>query len=96
MPLSELIDLLPKRYVIKDKITTNNGINILNLIKSHYSHDTIDETDGVKIFRENMWALVRTSGTEPIVRFIIDSDKKDKSILFHKELKDFIKKIVHE
>ena len=79
-PLSELIDQLPRRYIIKDKIATNNGIDLLKTIKSSYSNDTIDETDGVKIFRENMWALVRASGTEPIVRFIIDSDTKDKGI----------------
>jgi phosphomannomutase / phosphoglucomutase len=88
-PLSELIEQLPIRYIIKDKIATKNGIDLLKTIKSSYSKDTIDETDGVKIFRENMWALVRASGTEPIVRFIIDSDTKDKGVRFHKELKSY-------
>jgi phosphomannomutase/phosphoglucomutase len=95
-PLSELIGQLPKRYVIKDKINTKTGMHLLKMIKSHFSKDTLDETDGVKIFRENMWALVRTSGTEPIVRFIIDSDTEEKGIGFHMELKSIIEKMVRE
>jgi phosphomannomutase/phosphoglucomutase len=91
-PLSELIDQLPVRYIIKDKIATKNGIDLLKTIKSSYSKDSIEETDGVKIFRENMWALVRTSGTEPIVRIIVDSDTKDKGIIFYKELKSYAEK----
>ena len=91
-PLSDLIGQLPVRYIIKDKIATKNGIDLLKTIKSSYSKDTIDETDGVKIFGENMWALVRASGTEPIVRIIVDSDTKDKGIIFHKELKSYTEK----
>jgi phosphomannomutase/phosphoglucomutase len=91
-PLSELIGQLPVRYIIKDKIATKNGIDLLKRIKSSYSKDTIDEIDGMKIFRENMWALVRASGTEPIVRIIVDSDTKDKGIIFHKELKSYAEK----
>jgi len=95
-PLSVLAAQLPTRYIIKDKIATKNGTGVLDAIKSNCSHDTIDETDGVKIFRENMWALVRASGTEPIVRFIIDSDTKERGIEFHTELKRYIEKIVRQ
>jgi phosphomannomutase/phosphoglucomutase len=94
--LSDIVHDLPKRYIIKDKIAIKNGRQLLKSIKASYSQDTIDETDGIKIFRGDMWALIRASGTEPIVRFIIDSDEKDKGIHFHAELKmcieDFIQK----
>lgn len=91
--LSELVEHLPRRYIIKDKIATKNGITILESVKAGYAKDTIDETDGVKIFRDNMWALIRASGTEPIVRFIIDSDTEENGVRFHEELKDHINKI---
>jgi phosphomannomutase/phosphoglucomutase len=94
--LSELVNQLPERFIIKDKIRTKNGSNLLKSIKSHYSRDTIDETDGVKIFRENMWALVRASGTEPIVRFIVDSDTEEKGTEFHMELKKYIETVPRE
>ena len=84
--LSELVDQLPKRFIIKDKLTTKEGIKILEYFKSIYPRDMLDETDGVKIFKTNTWALIRTSGTEPIVRIIIDSDTRNEGIEFHKEV----------
>ena len=94
--LSELVESLPRRYIIKDKIATKNGMQLLKSIKTRYTQDTIDETDGVKIFRDGMWALIRASGTEPIVRFIIDSDTKDKGIAFHAELKKIIEEMTKQ
>jgi phosphomannomutase / phosphoglucomutase len=94
--LSELVESLPRRYIIKDKIATKNGMQLLKSIKTRYTQDTIDETDGVKIFRGGMWALIRASGTEPIVRFIIDSDTKDKGIAFHAELKRSIEEMAKQ
>ena len=84
--LSELVDQLPKRVIIKDKISTKEGTKILKYIKSMYPSDMLDETDGVKIFKTNTWALIRASGTEPIVRIIIDSDSHKEGIKFHKEV----------
>jgi phosphomannomutase / phosphoglucomutase len=85
--LSELVDQLPRREIIKDKIATTEGKKILLHIKTVYSKEKIDETDGVKIFKGNAWALVRASGTEPIVRIIIDADTKAEGKEFHSELK---------
>lgn len=81
--LSELIDQLPCRLIIKDKISTKEGKKILESLKSEYLHDTFDETDGLKIFKGNTWVLIRASGTEPIVRIIIDSDTSDHGIELH-------------
>jgi len=88
--LSELVDQLPQRVIIKDKITTSEGKKILDFIKLSYAKQKMDETDGVKIFKGTTWALIRTSGTEPIVRIIIDADSSAKGIEFHNELKVII------
>ena len=92
--LSELIDQLPKRVVIKDKLITKEGMKILESLKSVYSSDMLDETDGVKIFKADTWALVRQSGTEPIVRIIIDSDTHEKANELYKELRTLINRIL--
>jgi phosphomannomutase/phosphoglucomutase len=94
--LSELVDQLPKRAIIKDKITTKEGVKILEFLKSVHPRDILDETDGVKIFKGNTWALIRTSGTEPIVRIIIDSDTRDKGIEFYNEVKNQIDRALKE
>jgi len=92
--LSELIDQLPKRVIIKDKLITKEGMKILESLKSVYSSDMLDETDGVKIFKADTWALVRQSGTEPIVRIIIDSDTHEKANELYEELRTLINRIL--
>jgi phosphomannomutase/phosphoglucomutase len=93
--ISTLINELPKRYIIKDKISSPLGTHILESLKSAYSHEKQDLTDGVKIFRGDTWALVRSSGTEPIIRIIVDGDNNDSCRIFHKELMNQISKITN-
>ena len=93
--LSTLINALPKRSMIKDKISTSRGTQVLESLKKVYSHDSPDLTDGVKIFRDDSWALVRASGTEPIIRIIIDADYDNNGQVFYKELMDHISKITN-
>jgi phosphomannomutase/phosphoglucomutase len=93
--LSTLISALPKRSMIKDKISTSRGTQVLESLKRVYSQDLLDLTDGVKIFREDSWALVRASGTEPIIRIIIDSDSHIHGQVFYNELMDHISKITN-
>jgi phosphomannomutase/phosphoglucomutase len=91
--LSALINKLPGRFLIKDKISTPHGTKILEFLKTAYSQDKIDQTDGIKIFRNNSWALVRASGTEPIIRILVDSEDRKSGEIFHKELMDRISTI---
>jgi phosphomannomutase/phosphoglucomutase len=93
--LSTLINALPKRSMIKEKIRTSRGTHVLESLKRVYSQDSLNLTDGVKIFREDSWALVRASGTEPIIRIIIDADSHNYGQVFYKELMDHISKIIN-
>ncbi|WML66799.1 MAG: Phosphoglucomutase/phosphomannomutase [Methanoregula sp. SKADARSKE-2] len=88
--LSRLIKQLPERHMIKDKIRTTEGEKVLRMLRSVYAGAKTDETDGLKIFRDDSWALVRASGTEPIVRIIIDSPNIAESRIFYQELMEHI------
>jgi phosphomannomutase/phosphoglucomutase len=92
-PLSALINELPVRFLIKDKISTPHGTKVLEFLKTAYCQDQIDQTDGLKIFRETSWALVRASGTEPILRILIDAEDYESGQIFYKELMDHISEI---
>ena len=92
--LSELVDGLPKRVIIKDKIVTDKGEKILELIRTRYPREMLDETDGVKIFKDSTWALIRPSGTEPIIRIIVDSDTKGNASDFFNEIKTHISPVL--
>ncbi|PKL57972.1 MAG: phosphoglucosamine mutase, partial [Methanomicrobiales archaeon HGW-Methanomicrobiales-5] len=91
--LSLLLEQLPKRHMIKDKISEVGGAAILEALKSAYAHGTINETDGVKIFQGNSWALVRASGTEPLIRIIIDAEDVEQGRALHDDIMVTIQKI---
>jgi phosphomannomutase/phosphoglucomutase len=86
-PLSELARMLPVRHIIKDKIAAFNSAEILATLPKHYPGSRIDRTDGVKIFTGNAWALVRASGTEPIIRILIDAKSPAEGEALHRDLK---------
>jgi phosphomannomutase/phosphoglucomutase len=92
--LSELARELPKRHIIKDKIATKKGAEILALLPAHYPDSRIDMTDGVKIYTKDAWALVRASGTEPIIRIIIDAQNPTAGSALFQDLKLRLKTIV--
>lgn len=92
--LSELARQLPKRYIIKDKIAATKGAEILALLPLQFPDSMIDRTDGVKIFTKNAWALVRASGTEPIIRIIIDAKSPTAGNALYRDLISRLKTIV--
>jgi phosphomannomutase/phosphoglucomutase len=94
--LSENLEQLPVRHIIKDKISTTRGIGILEALTAEYSREKTDTTDGFKLFRKNTWGLVRASGTEPIVRIIVDADTEASGALLYQELRSAVMRIVQE
>jgi phosphomannomutase / phosphoglucomutase len=92
--LSDLVSQLPSRYIIKDKIATNKGDEILAWLPGQYPDCKIDLTDGVKIFTKDAWALVRASGTEPIIRIIIDAKSPSAGTALFNDLKSRLKTLM--
>jgi phosphomannomutase/phosphoglucomutase len=92
--LSELTRQLPERYIIKDKIGAKKGAEILAVLPAHYPDCRIDLTDGVKIFTKDAWVLVRASGTEPIIRIIIDAKSPSAGTALYRDLQSRLKTIM--
>ncbi len=94
--LSEMLNDLPKYEIVKVKTPCPNKKKekvmkfILEQVREDSSIKEIDETDGVKIYMDNGWVLIRPSGTEPIFRVFAESKSKEKA----EELVDRYKKLV--
>ena len=86
--INEIFNTFPKFYIEKSSIAlgTDNE-KILNQLKNNFTNETIIETDGLKIVRENEWIHIRKSNTEPILRIISESKSRSRS----KELIKLIK-----
>lgn len=68
--LSELVRQVPVYYMDKRKVTCPDELKqiVLEGAIAAAEDRKVDTTDGVKIYFEDGWTLIRPSGTEPIVR----------------------------
>jgi phosphomannomutase/phosphoglucomutase len=77
--ISELASTLPHYSMVKSKISCPNGKKayILNTLSKNLHNDNnikdIDRTDGVKLFINEGWVLLRPSGTEQIFRIYAEA-----------------------
>lgn len=92
--LSSLVRHLPQRHMIKEKISTIHGSHLIEQLSKRYAQESIDSTDGLKIKRRNTWALVRVSGTEPLIRIMVDADDSAAASAFYLEIKKSVSEIL--
>jgi len=89
-PLSNLIDQLPVFHMIKEKIRTPQPEHLIAQLAESCKGYHIDRTDGLRITKGDAWALVRPSGTEPLVRVMVESAVTESAKLFFQELMRYI------
>lgn len=74
---SFLRNTYPKYYISKNKIELTPDVDvdaILESLKSRYSKQPINTTDGVRIEFDKEWVHLRRSNTEPIIRIYSESE----------------------
>ncbi len=79
--LSEIFDRLPKYYPVKTKVPMprEKALQVVEKVKEIYSSNRMVTIDGVKVFGEDYWFLVRPSGTEPLLRIMVEAKDKSKA-----------------
>ncbi|MDD1662312.1 MAG: phosphoglucosamine mutase, partial [Methanomicrobiales archaeon] len=89
--LSELADSLPRYHMIKEKIRTGEARTLVECLVQKFAGEKPDLTDGMRLNREDAWALVRASGTEPLIRVTVESrtERRAKDLL--KEIRDALR-----
>jgi phosphomannomutase/phosphoglucomutase len=76
--LSELVSEIPKRYMDKAKVTCRDRDATMQNIRSSVVGN-VDTTDGVKIWYDDGWLLIRPSGTEPIIRIFVEAETEQRA-----------------
>ena len=90
---SELLDIYPKFYMIKDKINLNENFDfdqLKNKMKEFYKEQDIDRRDGVKIKFDESWLHIRKSNTEPIIRIYTEAKSQLKCNEIIEDFKNLI------
>ena len=69
-PFSAMLAEVPTATSVKKKLECPNERKqkALDAFAKAHAHDKVDRTDGVKVYTNEGWVLVRPSGTEPIFR----------------------------
>ncbi|MEM3341292.1 MAG: phosphoglucosamine mutase [Thermoplasmata archaeon] len=96
--LSEMVDRIPKYPAIEKAIHVPDRIKfeILERMKKDYVQKgwKVDLTDGVKVFFDESWALLRPSNTEPVIRLFTEAKTehraKELEEQFEKELEKYV------
>jgi phosphomannomutase len=75
LPLSELVDELPRYAMHKSKITLSPDRipDVLEELQQYFSDARPDRLDGLRLDWPDRWLLVRASNTEPIVRVFAEA-----------------------
>ncbi len=100
--LKQLVEEISVYYLIKTKTSCPNDKKnkvmnqIKNLTKKYDDILKIDDTDGVKLFLENGWVLVRPSGTEPMFRVYSESKNKETAKKYAEKYLKIIKDLIKQ
>ena len=84
-PLSELIADIPSYEMVKTKIACPNEEKnrVMNQVVEQMEKSrevrSIDRTDGVKVYMDDAWVLMRPSGTEPLFRIYVEAKEKPRA-----------------
>jgi phosphomannomutase/phosphoglucomutase len=89
-PLSVLAGELPPFYLVKDKVRVEDPGAFIRRVEDHFRNDQIDRTDGIRINRPGSWALVRISGTEPLVRILAESQDEAVAMSLYEEIRQLL------
>lgn len=78
--LEEAISSLPPSYTVKLKMQLNEGEGqaLMEKIRGRVSGRK-DETDGIKVFLDGGWVLIRLSGTEPLIRVFAEGGSMEQA-----------------
>lgn len=93
--LSELYDDLPRMFSVKTKIPMgrDKAVKVIEVLREKYCNYRQVNIDGVKIIGDDYWFLVRPSGTEPLLRVMIEARSEDRLRKILDEILDIVRGI---
>ncbi len=96
--LSELINELPRRYIIKTKVPLRRreeATKVIEEVKKVFgAGKRVIDIDGVKVIGKDFWVLVRPSGTEPILRVFVEASDEESTKKLLNEVLTLIKGVL--
>lgn len=92
--LSEIVSKIPKTYRIEEKIQTRFKREIVEKVRRviEKTGNKYSEVDGIKVWLDNGWFLIRASNTQPLIRVIIETGDEESLDQMRKYVKEVLGK----
>ncbi len=89
--LGALASQLPKYVIIKGRVELRGRQDLdLDIIRDMHPEASIGGLDGLKMSWEGEWVHIRKSGTEPIVRIIVEAENSERAGRLYHEFEGVI------
>ena len=97
-PLSELLKEVPRYCLDKRKLSCPEDKKewVLEQVEAYFADQRTDVTDGIKIFFDGGWSLVRPSGTEPIFRIYSEGKDEGTARRYGDECEKLVRELLEE
>ncbi|MEM4527878.1 MAG: phosphoglucosamine mutase [Desulfurococcaceae archaeon] len=92
---SELFDQLPRYHVIKAKynMPREMALRVIEMAKDVFKDHRQITIDGVKVISSDYWVLIRPSGTEPLLRVMIEARSEELAIKLREQVENLVKEV---
>ena len=95
---SELFSRIPLYYPVRLKIPMSRSTAervVAELVREYREKtDNIIDIDGIRVDGDDYWFLVRPSGTEPVLRVMVEARSLEKAEKLAKELEEKVKRMI--
>jgi len=94
--LSQLLEELPHRFMLKDKVRSPQPVPLTALEKLVDKEvERVERIDGLKLWlKDGSWVLIRRSGTEPAYRIFLESPSPERADELIRKYKSALSRIV--
>jgi len=98
---SELFARLPRYYAVKTKIPMprDKALKVVEELKKRYEGKPgvrLVTVDGVRVEAEDYWFLVRPSGTEPVLRIMVEARSPEKAEQIARQLAEEARRLAEQ
>ena len=90
---SRLYARLPRYYAVKTKLPMprEEALKAVEAVKKAFQGYRQVTIDGVKVFGDDWWALVRPSGTEPVLRIMVEARSPERARQIAEKIKEIVR-----
>jgi phosphomannomutase/phosphoglucomutase len=75
-------------------MSRDQALKVVEFVKEEFKGERMITIDGVKVIHNDYWVLVRPSGTEPLLRVMIEAKSEELARIILERVEKCVKQVV--